>query len=294
MLSKLGLVLSPLAYGVSRLAARKDLLNVSRKLDPRYSRTLEELAVARGCDSTLVNRFSLALELIASLKPGGEALVTRVFSDSKSQLLQDVFAVVAHAERRDGYFVEVGVGSGVSISNTYLLETNYGWSGVLVEPNRSYREPIMKSRKAALDVRAAYNSSVRMEFTEDESIGEFSSLSTTVASNVQGHARKTYEVTTARLDDILAEHGAPDRIGYMSIDTEGSEMEVLEGLDLAKRRVDAFTIEHNFNADKLGRITAHLTRHGYRRVLADVTRWDAWYVHKDLKSELKAGSFLDC
>lgn len=286
MLSKLGLILSPLAFGISRLTGRKELLNLSRNLDPRYSRTLEELAIGRGCDATMVNRFSLALELIANTRPGGEAVVTRVFSDSKSQLLQDIFTVLAHAERREGYFVEVGVGSGISISNTYLLENNYGWSGILVEPNRSYRDSILKTRKASLDIRAAYKSGgVKMEFTEDESNGEFSSLSASAASNPRGHVRKSYEVTTARLDDILADCGAPDRIGYMSIDTEGSEFEVLEGLDLAKRTIDVFTIEHNFDAEKLARISDRLTKRGYRRVMASITRWDAWFVHSDFKAD---------
>ncbi len=35
----------------------------------------------------------------------------------------------------NGFFVELGANNGVDQSNTYLLQKNYGWTGLLIEPS---------------------------------------------------------------------------------------------------------------------------------------------------------------
>ena len=56
------------------------------------------------------------------------------FRDSKSQLRQDLFVLSETNFKRNGYFVEFGAASGFQLSNTYLLEQNFSWSGILAEP----------------------------------------------------------------------------------------------------------------------------------------------------------------
>lgn len=52
----------------------------------------------------------------------------------QSQASQDVFALVANGFKRGGYFVEFGATNGKSISNTYVLEKEFGWTGIVAEP----------------------------------------------------------------------------------------------------------------------------------------------------------------
>ena len=55
---------------------------------------------------------------------------------SKSQICQDIWVRPETAGKREGFFVEFGATDGISLSNTFLLEQNYGWTGILAEPIR--------------------------------------------------------------------------------------------------------------------------------------------------------------
>ena len=52
---------------------------------------------------------------------------------SKSQIYQDILAVTLNKVQKN-YFIEFGAGDGKKFSNTYILEKNFGWTGLLVEP----------------------------------------------------------------------------------------------------------------------------------------------------------------
>ncbi len=57
----------------------------------------------------------------------------------KSQIHQDIFVLYTLSWKRNGFFVEFGATNGVFLSNTYLLEKNFGWKGILSEPNPHWR-----------------------------------------------------------------------------------------------------------------------------------------------------------
>jgi hypothetical protein len=59
--------------------------------------------------------------------------VSNLIRKSKSQLGQDVLALSYVGTERPGYFVEFGATNGLVRSNTYILEKNFGWNGILCE-----------------------------------------------------------------------------------------------------------------------------------------------------------------
>ena len=86
---------------------------------------------------------------------------------------------------------------------------------------------------------------------------------------------------TITLNDLLREHGAPSVIQYLSIDTEGSEFEILRNFDFNLWHIEIITIEHNFSSNR-GKIHELLTRNGFVRVLEDISCWDDWYINSNL------------
>ena len=63
---------------------------------------------------------------------------------SKSQISQDLFVINEFDYIEDGYFVEIGAADGLNLSNTYMLEKNFNWKGVVVEPAKVWREKIIR------------------------------------------------------------------------------------------------------------------------------------------------------
>jgi FkbM family methyltransferase len=90
-------------------------------------------------------------------------------------------------------------------------------------------------------------------------------------------AGKMYEVKTISLRDLLIKHQAPKHIDYLSIDTEGSEFEILNAFDFNEFRIGIITVEHNFTPQR-DLIFALLSNHGYKRVYESISQWDDWYV----------------
>src|SRR5690348_1609742 len=57
------------------------------------------------------------------------------FNESRSQNFQDIFVLFV-VGKHDGVFCEFGATDGISLSNSFFLESALGWSGVLAEPAR--------------------------------------------------------------------------------------------------------------------------------------------------------------
>ncbi len=80
-----------------------------------------------------------------------------------------------------------------------------------------------------------------------------------------------YPVETVSLNDLLEEHAAPRRIDYLSVDTEGTESEILEAFDFTRWEVAAVTVEHADNSARRDRVHSLLTTHGFERVFPGIS-----------------------
>jgi FkbM family methyltransferase len=234
-------------------------------------------------------RFRLArrLGLLAQICPEHKAYLN--YRDahqgrSHSQIGQDLFVLHTLREKRAGYFVEFGATDGVSLSNTCLLEREFGWTGICAEPSQQWHPQLRTNRRCAVDERCVWSSSgASVRFTECAE-GEFSTLSSFVDSDgwsVRRRQAREYEVPTLLLTDLLAEHRAPREIDYLSIDTEGSELEILSAHDFSRFRFRIITVEHNGVWERRNQIARLLRDQGYRRSMPAISRWDDWYVLRD-------------
>lgn len=281
VLEKIGIVVAPWFYLVGRFFKNLKLLQTALRLDPQLMRAAQLLRRLENGANLDFDRLNAALALAANCRPAAATTILRNLSWSEGQLLQDLLCLVVHNEKRNGYFVEVGVGDGIAISNSCMLEKQFGWSGILVEPSRGFHNSITSNRSALLEKRAAGRvNDTEVEFEELILGGEFSRI-TGLGVNRGGDEKTHYKVKLATLDRILSEAGAPKAIDFMSIDTEGNELDILDGLDLTVYKIGLFAIEHNFRPGMIEGLNERLLPHGYRRILANTSAFDAWFIHND-------------
>ena len=198
---------------------------------------------------------------------------------SKSQFKQDIFVLSELNFKSDGFFVEFGATNGVDLSNTYLLETEFGWNGILSEPAKGYQEQLKKNRNCAIERNCVWSQSGKeLDFFEAKG-GVLSTLNDFVESDFhKREKRRTYKVSTISLYDMLVKHNAPKIIDYLSIDTEGSEFEILQNFDFNQYTFKIITVEHNFKKEIREKIFDLLTKHNYVRKYIAISRADDWYV----------------
>jgi len=201
--------------------------------------------------------------------------------DSHSQLLQDLFVISELGElRNQGTFIEFGATNGVDLSNSWLLEKKLGWRGILAEPARCWHEALEKNRQSKIETQCIWSKTGETLTFNETQQPELSSLDKFADGDMHSHDRttaKNYSVNTISLNDLFIKHQLPSRIDYLSIDTEGSEYEILEAFDFKKFSFKVITCEHNYSVRR-NQIYDLLTKHGYQRKYTELSLFDDWYV----------------
>lgn len=202
---------------------------------------------------------------------------------SPSQLGQDLWVLEKTDYKREGYFVEFGATDGVLLSNTYLLEKEFGWDGLCAEPNPKYFAELKNNRNCKLsNACIAGETGKQVEFifaNEYGGIEEFanSGMHKEKVDSYKALGRKAV-LETISLDDFLLANKAPKNIDYLSIDVEGSEYEILKNFPFDKWNIKLITAEHNFEEQR-EKIMTLLSGLGYQRKSCE---WDDWYYKDEL------------
>jgi FkbM family methyltransferase len=163
-----------------------------------------------------------------------------------------------------------------------MLEKEFGWKGILSEPGRVWREALAASgRAASIDFDCVWSRSGELLTFLEAGRAELSTISNFKANDE--HVRQdagSYQVRTISLHDLLKRHGAPQVMDYLSIDTEGSEFEILRSFDFSSYRFRTITCEHNRMPVRED-IHRLLVSNGYRRKFEDISAFDDWYVWEE-------------
>jgi FkbM family methyltransferase len=203
---------------------------------------------------------------------------------SKSQFRQDLFVLTELNFKDNGFFVELGASNGVNFSNTYLLETEFNWNGILAEPARVWHEDLSQNRRAKIDLDCVWKESgEKLNFTETD-FALLSTISDFKSHDMHSKARdqgKIYTVNTVSLMDLLKRHNAPHQIDYLSIDTEGSEYEIIKDFDFDAYAISIITCEHNFTSNRK-KIFDLLISKGYIRKFDHISNVDDWYIRQNI------------
>ena len=188
--------------------------------------------------------------------------------------------------RRDGFFLEMGATDGVDRSNTLLLEREYGWIGILAEPDRRYREVLPYIRpNSSIEFDCVWSTTGETKIFY-QSNGLDDQRSTLEEYSTLGDAPriekdwKTYPVQTISLTDLLKKHNAPKYIDYFSLDTEGSELEILKAFDFEQYQFGCITVEHNQRKSYMKEVRDFLYSKGYYipKDSEGIFEWDDGFV----------------
>lgn len=239
------------------------------------------------------NSLSLDIDFCEYLKEQPLKSTLNIIRELKSQIQQDLFVLIAHNFKENGYFIDFGATDGVLNNNSWILENRFGWNGIVAEPSKQWHDELSKNRKCYISTKCVWKESGESILFNETNDAGFSTINTYSDSDHHEESRKNgnlYSVETISLNDLLISANAPQKIDYLSIDTEGSEYEILNAFDFKKWDISVITVEHNFT-DKRNMIKILLESKGFNRVLSSISQFDDWYIKPELMNNLQ-NSFL--
>jgi len=179
-----------------------------------------------------------------------------------SQANQDLFVLEILDYKKNGSYLEIGANEPISISNTYLLENDFGWNGFSIEIRQDLVE-FFKSKRKNKCICA--------------------------------------DATTANYKEILDQNFNEKRIDYLSVDIEPpyNTYMALSKIPLDEYRFNVITFEHDlytsgteykFKARQL------LEYYGYKLIVENVKNsgnpFEDWYIDPSFIKEEKYSNFL--
>lgn len=186
-------------------------------------------------------------------------------SDYYAQSGEDIFLSTFFDPDYKGTCIDIGAADGISASNTYYFEKN-GWQTYCVEPDPEWLPALRRNRKHVYQFAISDKNgeaTFHKYYLNGKNMGAISSLEVDERL-VKAHEHfnlKTIpiKVKTMTLDNFIAMLGI-NKIDFISIDTEGTELKVLKGFTIEDWFPSVLVIENNFYDSNL---RDYLSDYGY-------------------------------
>lgn len=206
--------------------------------------------------------------------------------DYKSHLGQDRWVAEVYHHKPHGLFFEAGALDGVLTSNTYALEKELGWTGIVVEANPTYYPAVCRNRTCITINAALWNTSrEKLEMVDAHGL---SSAVQHQDKDLMANLRRSitlrrFSIDTINPTELLERFQAPETFEYLSLDIEGAEIEFLKAFDFTRFKPGLMTIEHSDNPEKQAEMRDFLKPFGY-----EVTQgyYDDWFWHPEIVAAL--------
>jgi FkbM family methyltransferase len=147
----------------------------------------------------------------------------------------------AIVQKNDGFFIELGANDGIDQSNTAYFEFFRGWKGLLIEPCREKYEQCCKNRPNSI---VKHYACVDNSYQQDHILGDFTGNLMSSVNGSRLNSSNLVSVPAITLEHLLDQYTNPGQIiDLLSLDTEGYELPILQGLNLNKYRPRHILIE---------------------------------------------------
>lgn len=170
-----------------------------------------------------------------------------------AQFMQDIMAYLFFEGKTGGFYIDIGAHDGYSGSTTYWAE-QLGWNGICVEPQKELFEQLKKHRKCALyNFGLSDKAQKNIEFTHFPERSFRSGIASTMSAEHIEEAKKLSNMTATTIDtitfnDMMKDFPDIKHIDFISVDTEGHELNVLQSIDFDKYTFGLMTIETQENS----------------------------------------------
>ena len=174
------------------------------------------------------------------------------------------YSHLAGEAHRQGVFIELGAGDGMDKSNSLAFEEKLGWTGLLIEPSPSLFQQLRQNRPNATCVQAC----VAAQATEKDFVDSGLNSGTSSKHRLMTSTDSMSLMMCESLSNLIDTHLGPlgGHIDYLSLDVEGSELEILRHFNFQKHQVDVMSIEVDNALPQVmyKRLSDLLIRNGFR------------------------------
>ena len=185
---------------------------------------------------------------------------------SQSQFQQDEWITSKLNCQKGGYYLDFGSNSGEKNSNTAVLDKEFGFKGLCVDPFPTD----MENRSCHIINKALYKKDGEIiEFTGPGS--SLGGLSVGMNENSK-HVETTNKMDKVKVETvnpltILKKYNVPKVIEYLSLDTEGTELDILKEIPLDTYCIKNIHVEHNFEEPRRTDIRNYLIENEYEFIM---------------------------
>jgi FkbM family methyltransferase len=183
------------------------------------------------------------------------------------------FVIEYFKKQNNLFFVDVGAYDGITWSNSIALEENYNWKGICIEANPIAYQKLFKSRKNKTFNYALSNDEKDMTFWAISGYCEMLSgflelYDDRHVERIKSEVKKyggyinEIKIKSKKLQNLLNELNV-NSIDYLSIDTEGAELPILNGINFDSVNIKLISTENN-NYNNL--VENFLKQKGYRKI----------------------------
>ena len=169
-------------------------------------------------------------------------------------------------DKEFGVYVDIGAMDGIRFSNTYAFELA-GWTGLCIEAHPYYYNIAKKNRPKSIVLHAAVSDkdSAYIDFNANR-YGSFSTLDKSLESYFKSYGFvfngfETIQVPQRTVRTLLQENEV-QKVDFVSIDIEGTELSALHGLGIETYMPRVIVVEA-FNDPRHKRIANYLSPFGY-------------------------------
>ena len=195
-------------------------------------------------------------------------IVTQQIRNSYSQRSEDIIIDRLLGYKKKGFYIDVGANDPIRFSNTFRFYKR-GWSGINIETNNSRFNKLCVASPKDINLNIGIGMSNQTLY--------FCTFLPDTLSTFSDIAAKKYiengyqlvgkaKMKVMKLADVFAHYYNNRSIDFLSVDTEGYDLQVLKSNNWDKYRPKLICVEADKNDKK---ITQYLTGIGYNEIYSN-------------------------